>query len=243
MTTSETRTAPIADVDVRSLKKWSIAYYREEWPRIGAVAAMILAGVSVLGGRKSLTNPRTLAVMNALALAVHQYEEYIDPGYFPGQTNAAVMRSKYPRTWPLNRQSSLCINTVLAYPFYLLPIVFPRVKWISLPPMLFGLFQVFDHGVVMPALSRSKYSPGFLAASLLHLPIAVAYIRALRLDGPIGRDTWRKSAGVTALFFAALMVPFFAFMDKDSPYPFSSRHMGDYDSQVASDPVDADQTT
>jgi hypothetical protein len=82
------------------MSKWTLAYYREEWPRVGAVAAMVLAGASVLGGRKNLTNPRALAVMNALALAVHQYEEYVDPGFFAGQTNAAVMRSKTPRTCP-----------------------------------------------------------------------------------------------------------------------------------------------
>jgi hypothetical protein len=171
-------------------------------------------------------------MMNALALAVHQYEEYVDPGFFAGQTNAAVMRSKTPRTWPLNRQSSLCINTVLAYPFYLVPIVFPRVKWLTLPPMLFGLFQAVDHGIVMPALARAKYSPGFLAAMLLHVPIGLTYIRALRLDGPIDRDTWRKSAGITVLFFAALLVPFFKYLDKDSPYPFSAKHMGRYDNDI-----------
>jgi hypothetical protein len=207
---------------------------------------MVLAGASVLGGRKKLTNPRALAVMNALALAVHQYEEYVDPGYFAGQTNAAVMRSSQPRNWPLNRQSSLCINTVLAYPFYLAPIVFPRVKWVSLPPMLFGLFQAVDHGLVMPALARSKYSPGFLAAMLLHVPIGLTYIRALRTEGPIGRDTWRKSAGVTALFFAALLVPFFGFMDKDSPYAFSAKHMGRYDGATDPDQVsttDSDQAS
>ena len=117
MTTSES--------NGRTLKTWSLDNYRENWPRVGAVVAMALAGTSVLGWRKKLTNLRALSVMNLLALAVHQYEEYVDPGYFAGQTNAAVMRSKQPRTYPLNRQSSLCINTVLAYPFYIAPIVFP----------------------------------------------------------------------------------------------------------------------
>ncbi|MGH3968674.1 MAG: HXXEE domain-containing protein [Mycobacterium sp.] len=218
------------------MSKWSVANYREEWPRVGAVVAMALAGASVLGGRKKLTNLRALSVMNALALAVHQYEEYVDPGYFAGQTNAAVMRSKQPRNYPLNRQSSLCINTVLAYPFYLAPIVFPRLKWLGLPPMLFGLFQAVDHGIVMPALARSKYSPGFLAASLLHVPIGLTYIRALRTEGPIDRNTWRKSGGVTLLFFAALLVPFFGYLDKNSPYAFSAKHMGRYDTDTQTSP-------
>jgi hypothetical protein len=222
------------------MSTWSLANYRENWPRVGAVAAMTLAGASVLGGRKKLTNLRALSVMNALALAVHQYEEYVDPGYFAGQTNAAVMRSRQPRNYPLNRQSSLCINTVLAYPFYLAPIVFPRLKWLGLPPMLFGLAQAVDHGIILPGLARAKYSPGFLAAFLLHVPIGLTYIRALRTEGPIDRSTWRKSGGVTLLFFAALLVPFFGYLDKNSPYAFSAKHMGRYDTDT--DPVPATTT-
>lgn len=215
--------------DGEKVSIWSLDGYREEWPRVGAVAAMGLAGISVLGGRKKLTNLRALSVMNALALAVHQYEEYVDPGYFAGQANAGMLRSRRPRNYPLNRQSSLCINTALAYPFYIAPIVFPKIKWLGLPPMLFGLFQVVDHGIVIPRLAGAKYSPGFLAASLLHLPIGVTYIRALRAEGPIGRSTWRKSFGVMLLFFASLMVPFFHYLDKDSPYAFGAKHMGPYE--------------
>jgi hypothetical protein len=214
------------------LKTWSLDNYRENWPRVGAVVAMALAGTSVLGWRQKLTNLRALSVMNLLALAVHQYEEYVDPGYFAGQTNAAVMRSKQPRTYPLNRQSSLCINTVLAYPFYIAPVVFPRIKWLGLPPMLFGIFQAVDHGIVLPGLARSRYSPGFLAAILLHVPIGFTYIGALRSEGPIDRDTWRKSIGVTLLFLASLLVPLFGYLDKNSPYPFSAKHMGRYDTDT-----------
>jgi hypothetical protein len=138
------------------------------------------------------------------------------------------MRSKQPRNYPLNRQSSMCINTALAYPFYLAPIVFPRVKWLGLPPAVFGLFQAVDHGLILPALARTRYSPGFLAAALLHVPIGITYIAALRSDGPIDRSTWNKSNAVTALFFAGLLATFVRGMDKDSPYPFSAEQMGPY---------------
>lgn len=213
----------------KALKVSSLAEYRENWPRVGAVGAMALAGASVLLGRKKLTDLRALSVMNALALAVHQYEEYEDPGYFAGQANAGMLRSKQPRNYPLNRQWSLCINTALAYPFYLAPIVFPKTRWVGLPPILFGFFQAVDHGIVLPRLAGARYSPGFLSSSMLHVPIGVAYIRALRLDGPISRDDWRNSSIVTGLFFAALLVPLFGYLDKNSPYAFSAKHLGPYD--------------
>jgi hypothetical protein len=193
---------------------------------VGAVGAMALAGASVLIGRRKLTNLRALSVMNALALAVHQYEEYVDPGYFPGHVNGGVMRSDQPHNYPLNRQSSLCINTALAYPFYLAPIVFPRVKWLGLPPMVFGIAQAVDHGLVLPALARVRYSPGFLAAILLHVPIGTTYIAALRTEGPIGRATWNKSIAVTLAFMIGLLITFFRGRDRNSPYAFAPTQMG-----------------
>lgn len=202
--------------------------YRNQWPRVGAVLAMVLGGASVLTGRKKLTNLRALSVMNLIALAVHQYEEYVDPGYFPGHANRGVMKSDQPHNYPLNRQSSLCINTALAYPFYIAPIIFPGIKWLGLPPMLFGIFQAVDHGIVLPGLARVKYSPGFLAAILLHVPIGTTYITALRAEGPMGRSTWNKTIAVTSLFLIALVTTFVRGLDRNSPYAFSDEQMGPY---------------
>jgi hypothetical protein len=179
--------------------------YRKQWPRIGAVLGMALGGASVLAGRSKLTNLRALSAMNLIALTVHQYEEYVDPGYFPGHANRGVMKSNQPHNYPLNRQSSLCINTALAYPFYVAPIFFPAIKWLGLPPMLFGILQAVDHGVILPSVARAKYSPGFLAAILLHVPIGITYLTALRTEGPIGRSTWHKSLAVMTVFLIAPM--------------------------------------
>jgi hypothetical protein len=178
-------------------------------------------------------------------VSVHQYKEYVNPGYFPGHANAGVMKSDQQRNYPLNRQSSLCINTVLAYPFYIAPIVLPRIKWLGLPPMLFGIAQAVDHGIILPGLARVKYSPGFLAAILLHVPIGFTYIRALRTEGPIGRNTWNKSIAVTLLFLVALVVTFVRGTDKNCPYAFSDEQMGRYGSvtpPVPATPTDLAQS-
>jgi hypothetical protein len=164
---------------------------------------------------------------------VHQYEEYVDPGYFPGHANAGVFKSDSPRHYPMNRQTTLCINTALGYPFYIAPIVFPKIKWLGLAPMVFGLFQAVDHGVIMPSLARVKYSPGFLAAILLHVPIGITYIQVLRAQGPIGRSTWNKTiAAVLGLFVAAVLSLIRYGFDKNTPYPYSAKQMGPYDAQL-----------
>src|SRR5262245_18341558 len=63
--------------------------YRANWPRVGALVAMGSAGTGgMTHGRMS--KPQLLSSLNMLALIVHQYEEYEDPGYFLGQFNGGV---------------------------------------------------------------------------------------------------------------------------------------------------------
>ena len=79
------------------MSRW-LDIYRREWPRVAVVQAMALGGASLLAGRKNQTNLRALAVMNGMTMCAHQYEEYVDPGYFPGMVNVAIFKSDQPRT-------------------------------------------------------------------------------------------------------------------------------------------------
>ena len=124
----------------------------------------------------------------------------------------------------------MCINAAVGYPYYLAPVLFPKVSWLGLSPVVFGMSQAVGHGVVFPRIAKAKYSPGFLASILLHVPIGIAYIKALRSRGEIGRDDWGKTAALTlgvAVF--GLGVPQMLTRNKNSPYEFSARQMGSYD--------------
>ena len=67
-----------------------------------------------------------------------------------------------------------------------------------------GFVQGVGHVFFMPRTRKAKfpYSPGALTAALLHVPIGITYIGALRAEGPIGKSTWMKSLGVLGLFLA-----------------------------------------
>jgi hypothetical protein len=44
----------------------------------------------------------------------------------------------------------LCVNVFAAYPFYVLPIVFPNLIWLGLAQILFGMAgQLIVHGIVI----------------------------------------------------------------------------------------------
>jgi Protein of unknown function with HXXEE motif len=81
----------------------------------------------------------------------------------------------------------MVINTSLAYPFCLAPVLFPMKRWLGLAPVLVGWSQIVLHGIVIPRKAGAKYGPGILTALLLHLPIGIGYLKAVGQHGPIGR--------------------------------------------------------
>jgi len=201
--------------------------YRRQWPRVAAVTAMALGGTSVLAGRKELS-PRALAVMNAMTMCAHQYEEYVDPGWFPGMVNVGIFSSEQPHNHPFNANSAMCAN-VFFRALYVPPILFPKVPWLGLPPALLGIGQAFAHGVLMPRVLHTRYTPGALTAALLHVPIGVSHLAGLRAQGPIGRGTWLKSAGVLAGFLVfGVAAPNVLLADENSPHAFTDHQLGPY---------------
>ena len=203
-------------------------FYRREWPRVAAVQAMVLGGGSLLAGRKSQTNLRALSVMNAMTMCAHQYEEYVDPGYLPGAINVGMFKSDQPLNYPFNAHSAMCAN-VSFRALYVPAMLFPKIKWLGLPPVLLGIFQAFAHVLFAPLTMHTKYNPGALTAGLLHLPIGITYLSALRAQGPIGKDNWLKSLAVLVFFFVAgVAFPNIRGADKNSAHPFTTHQMGPY---------------
>jgi hypothetical protein len=222
------------------MARFSLEVYRKQWPRIGGVLAMALGGATALAASR-MSKPQTLSAVNFGALLVHQYEEYQDPGWFPGQFNRGLFKSDTPRNYPLNTNSALCVNTAFAYPYYIAPIVFPKVRWLGLSPVLFGMAQAVGHGVIFPRLAGDKYSPGFLASALLHVPIGITYIKAVQANRPLAKAEWAAAIAYTVIFAAVGVAgPNVAMHDKNSPYAFTAAQMGHHDTHdVARDAGEA----
>ena len=190
---------------------------------------MALGGGSILAAsRKKPVELRTLAVMGSMAMAAHQVEEYAEPGYFPGQVNAGMFKSDQPLNYPFNARSAAIANASFTA-LYAAPVIFPKQKWLGLAASIFGIGQTFAHWIGMPILVRTKYAPGAWTALFLQLPIGAAYIRAVRAEGPIDRDTWIKAGIVGGVFtVAGVAAPNILGADKNSPYPFTEKQMGPY---------------
>lgn len=211
------------------MAKFSLDTYRKQWPRVGGVLAMALGGTLTLNAKR-MTKTQLLSALNLGALFVHQYEEYVDPGWFPGQFNRGLFKSETPRNYPLNESTALCVNVPFAYPYYIAPILFPKKKWLCISPALFGMMQAVGHGVIFPRIAGDKYSPGFLASFFLHIPIGATYLLALHSTEGIKRGDMVKAVAYTVIFAAvAIGGPNILGSNKNSPYAFTRHQMGPHD--------------
>ena len=202
--------------------------YRGNWFNVGAVLAVVIAGFLALSHRR-LSRPRLFSALNLAALMVHQFEEYGFPGYFPGMMNGGIFKSGKPDRYPLNTDSAMIANTVLGYPFYVLPVLFPKRRSLGLAAMLFGFAQAVFHTIVPSLRANARYGPGFLTAFFLHVPIGINYLRAVGSERPLGRGEWARGVALTGAFVAlGLFAPLFLLRNEDSPYRFTERQVGPY---------------
>jgi hypothetical protein len=188
-----------------------------------------LGGASVLrASREKPMDLRTIAVLNSITMAAHQVEEYVDPGYFAGQVNVGMFKSDQPQNYPYNPKSASLANPSFTL-LYAAPIVFPKTKWLGIPAATLSIGQVFAHWIVVPLRTKSKYSPGGANAILVQLPLAIAYFRSVRAEGPIQRSDLKKSAAVCAAFAVfGVALPNVVAADKNSPYAWDDRQLGPY---------------
>jgi Protein of unknown function with HXXEE motif len=200
-------------------------WYRRKWQDVGAVGALALGGLLAVKGRDTTDRTRALAVANWAALMAHQFEEYGYPGWGPGQFNA---RSDEPDRYPLNAQMAVLVNTAFGYPYWALPAVFPNKKWLMMGPVNGGMLQVVVHAVVLPKFAKDRWSPGVLTASLLHVPIGIAWYRAQAgSDDPLtGKDIARGAAWTGGFIVFGLVLPHKLMPRRGNPYPFDKRQLG-----------------
>ncbi len=207
-------------------------FYRKHWPDVGvglAAGVSLAMTIFMMRSRNKRARAQLWSAWNLVALMLHQCEEYRVPGYFPGQFNAGVLKSETPDHYPLNTQLAMVINTALAYPMYVLPVLFPKKVWLGLAPVFMGFGQVLVHGLIFPLRAKARYGPGFVTALGLHLPIGIAYLRQIRREQPVTGTDWIKG-GIALIGFAVggIAAPILLFRDKESPYRFTQRQMGPY---------------
>lgn len=201
---------------------------RKYWPDLGMLVGIVtLIGVWI--NRHQLSEITLLLWLSFIAILIHQFEEYRWPGTFPGLFNRVIFNSSEPDRYPLNAQSAMIINLVIAYVFYLLPVFFPAVIWLALGPILMGFFQFIWHGIFANLRAKTLYNPGLFAVIALHLPIGGWYMHDIVTQHLA--TSWDWMIGIIYFVIAVyiLIIKGNTWLKNScSPYPFTNKQMGSW---------------
>lgn len=203
-------------------------YLRRNWYNIGGIVAIGTIIYLIFAWHYMVILQRLL-LLNFVALLIHQFEEYGFPGGEPAILNMVLVSepSSNPNRFPLNQNSAMIVNVVIAYTMYLIPIFLPYVIWLGLAPILFGMAQFIVHGIIINRRLKSFYNPGLGAVVLLHIPIGIYYIYYIQSTGIASGWNWIIGivyAFLTAFIFLDKIVHSWL-ADKNSPYAFTEDEM------------------
>ena len=204
-------------------------FYRRHWYDVGCILFLALAFSAGYWGQK-VSHIQAILIYSFMALLVHQYEEYVAPGGFPGIFNIAVLGERQvPERYPANENQILITNVFLAYTFYIAAIVWPGLIWLGLAQVLFGMLQLVVHGIVVNAKLKSFYNPGLASAIFLHWPIGIYYIHYVVTHQLAStRDLILGSIATVMGAFVMIILPIRLLASKTSPYGFPEDEMYRY---------------
>ncbi|CAI8764405.1 HXXEE domain-containing protein [Brevibacillus sp. IT-7CA2] len=205
-----------------------MGFLRKYWSDLGLLVA-VGVGLYVMLQWGTILAIERLLWLSFIAILVHQYEEYRWPGYFAGLFNGLIFKSSHPERYPLNPQSAMIINLVIAYVFYLVPLLFPTVIWLGLAPILMGFFQFIWHGVFANLKAKTLYNPGLFAVIFFHIPIGVWYILHIISTGMVTTSDWIIGTGYFIVAVYILIVKGNMWLkDESSRYTFTRQQLGPY---------------
>jgi hypothetical protein len=203
-------------------------FLRKYWQDAGAAVGLVVC-IGLLIDRTSFSDITGVLWLSFVAILFHQFEEYRWPGYFAGLFNTVMFKSEAPDRYPLNTQSAMIINVMIAYVFYLLPVWFPDVIWLGLAPVFMGFFQVVWHGIIVNIKAKTLYNPGLCTALLLHVPVGIWYIHDI-----VKQDMSTAADWIFGTLYFALAVYIFIvkgniwLKNSNSPHHFSKQQLGPY---------------
>lgn len=205
-----------------------MSFLRKYWQDLGLVVAASV-GVYLLMGWDAIPEVERLLWLSFIAILVHQFEEYRWPGYFAGLFNGLIFKSDHPERYPLNTQSAMIINLVIAYVFYLVPVFFPQVVWLGLAPIFMGFFQFIWHGIFANRKAKTIYNPGLFAVVFLHIPIGAWYIQYIISTDMVTLLDWMIGTFYFVVAVYILIVKGNLWLkDENSRYAFSRQQLGAY---------------
>lgn len=131
------------------------------WHWISVYLAGATALIAILVPMDEVT--KLLLAANSM-LFLHFFEEFGWPGGFPWMGVKVLLGSDEmdPTKWDCNNLSSMFGNWGFLFMVYVLPIIFPGVRFFTLAAMMFLFAEVLMHLVIFPIRLRTFYNAGLV---------------------------------------------------------------------------------
>lgn len=155
---------------------------RKHWYDIGGALSVLVIGFVSLNF-KTLSNYQLLMWLSLVSLFFHQLEEYRIVGTFPGMVNTAMYKSDMPDRYPLNTNTSLCVNVFVGWLFYLLAAIFAgKAIWLGLATIIVSIGNTIAHTTVFNIRGKTIYNAGLATSCLLFVPCAWFFFSIVYAD-------------------------------------------------------------
>lgn len=110
-------------------------------------------------------------------LFLHFFEEFGFPGGFPLMGMKILMKSreKDSTKWNCNNLNSMFGNWGFLFFLYILPLIFPDIRFLTLAAMMFSFAELLMHLILFNVKQKTFYNPGLVTAVFGLTPIAIYY--------------------------------------------------------------------
>lgn len=157
-------------------------FLRKHWYDLGALLSLVVF-VHILIRFNHLTHYQVVMWSSLITLFLHQLEEYRIAGTFPGMINTVMYRSKKPDRYPLNANTALFVNVVVAWTLYFSAAYFAeKVVWLGIATILVSIGNTIAHTIIFNLRGKSVYNAGMLSCLVLFVPCTYLFFLVIHKE-------------------------------------------------------------
>ena len=150
------------------------------WATISLILAVIVA---LIINFASFNFTQNILLALIVCLLLHFYEEFGFPGGFPYVGMKVLMNSKEknPARWGANNLNSLFGNWGFLFLVYVLPLMIPSIRFLTLAAILFSFLEFFMHAILFNRKLKTFYNPDADCNLLFDKHLRTKFVRLARL--------------------------------------------------------------
>lgn len=144
------------------------------WQNISLALGILIGAYAFLFVEEITQN---LLLLSIAVLFLHFFEEFGFPGGFPLMGMKVLMNSKEKDStkWNCNNLNSMFGNWGFLFLIYILAVLLPEIKILTLAAMLFSFAELFMHLLLFNVKLKTFYNPGMVTGVFMLTPIAIYY--------------------------------------------------------------------